>query len=140
MSTFELATSNQLAELASTYQLRLMVLFGSAARGKMHTESDLDLGVLPQKKLSHAKCISLWSELSRLFAREVDLTILSHPDPVLGFEIAKEGILLYEAETDTWENWKSYHIRQYWDTEKFREDLSNFISKRAEEMRHAFAE
>lgn len=131
---------NLLHALAKKYQLRLMVLFGSAARGTAHASSDLDIGILSKNKLSHTKRLSLWSDLSRLFNQEVDLTVLNYPNPVLDFEIAKEGILLFESEEHSWENWKSFRVRHYWDTEKFREDLSQFISKRAEEMRHAFAE
>ena len=140
MDTSVLPDTSQLQTLATKHQLRLMVLFGSAVRGTMREESDLDIGIQSNKKLSQAKRKAIWSDLSRLFKRDVDLTVMNYPNPVLDFEIAKEGKLLFEAEENVWENWKSFRIRHYWDTEKFRVDLSQFISKRAEEMRHAFVE
>jgi predicted nucleotidyltransferase len=140
MSAFELPDSKKLAEIAAAYRLQLIVLFGSAARGRMSSESDIDLGILVGKKLNLSKRTALWSEFSRLFPHEVDLTILNYLNPVFRFEIARDGIVLFEDRVDRWDNWKSYTIRQYWDTEKFRLDLSNFIARRAEEMRHALAE
>lgn len=140
MSAIEFSASEQLAEIASAFHLRLIVVFGSTVRGRMHPESDLDLGVLVRKKLTLSKRTALWSKFSRLFPCEVDLTVLDHLDPVIKFQIAREGVLLFEDEPDRWAHWKSYAMRQYWDTEKFRADLSNFLSRRAEEMRHAIAE
>jgi predicted nucleotidyltransferase len=140
MDTSVLPNTSQLQTLASKHQLQLIVLFGSAARGTMREESDLDIGIQSKKKLSHAQRLSLWSDLSGLFDRDVDLTVLNYPNPVLDFEIAKEGLLLFEAEENVWENWKSFRVRHYWDTEKFRVDLRQFVSRRAEEMRHAFIE
>lgn len=140
MNTSVLPNTDPLQTLATKYQLSLIVLFGSAVHGTLREESDFDIGILSKKKLSQAKRMALWSHLSQLFNREVDLTVLNYPNPVLDFEIAKEGVLLFEAEENVWENWKSFRVRHFWDTEKFRDDLSQFISKRAEEMRHAFAE
>jgi predicted nucleotidyltransferase len=140
MSTLDLPDSNQLAGIASANQLRLIVLFGSAARGVMHGESDIDLGVLVEKKLTTSRRIALWSQLSRLFSQDVDLSVLNHIDPAVAFQIASEGVVLFEDEPDTWENWKSYAIRQYWDTEKFRTDLKKYVAERAEEMRYALSE
>ena len=140
MDTSILPNTAQLLTLATKYQLSLIVLFGSAVHGTLREESDFDIGILSKKKLSQAKRMALWSHLSQLFDREVDLTVLNYPNPVLDFEIAKEGILLFEAEENIWENWKSFRVRHFWDTEKFRDDLRRFVARRAEEMRHAFAE
>ncbi|GAB4582121.1 MAG: hypothetical protein Fur0022_48760 [Anaerolineales bacterium] len=140
MSAIELPASHQLAEIAAAFHLRLIVLFGSTVRGYTHSESDMDVGVFVEKKLTNSKRMALWSQLSRLFPRDVDLSVLNHIDPVIAFQIAKEGMVLFEAEPDAWENWKSYVSRQYWDTEKFRADLSKFVAERTEEMRYAIAE
>lgn len=137
MDTFTLPNANQFQTLATQHKLRLIVLFGSAARGKMHAESDMDIGVFVEKKLTPSKRMTLWSQLSRLFPRDVDLSVINHIDPAVAFRIAKEGILLFEDEPGRWENWKSYALLQYWDTAKFRADLKKYVVQQAEELRDA---
>ncbi len=132
-----LPTSEQLKPIAQKYGLRLVVLFGSVARGKTHAESDVDVGVLSKRPITFNRRLKLWLELSRLFRAEIDLAILNHVNPVLGFAVARDGKLLFEDETWAWENWRSYQIRQFWDTKKFRDDVQRYISRSAEEMRHA---
>ncbi len=135
-----LPTKEMLAPITKQFGLRFIVLFGSAARGKMHEESDIDVGVLTDHPVTFNKRLKLWYELSSLFHAEIDLAVLNHAEPVLGFEVARDGKLLCERDKFAWENWRSYKIRQYWDTKKFRDDLRKHISQRAEEMSHAIVE
>jgi predicted nucleotidyltransferase len=130
----------ELQRLSRTFHLRLMVLFGSSARGRSRPDSDLDIGVLVGDNLSAARRTKLWGMLCRLFQAEVDLTVLNHSDPLLGYQVACEGIVLFETEPDAWETWKSYAMRRFWDTEKFRQALKGYVTRRAEDMRHAIAE
>ncbi len=135
-----LPPTEKFTAIAGRYALRLIAVFGSAVRGQTHAESDVDVAVLTAKKLTPAKRLALWGELSRLFPRDVDLSVINYIDPVVAFQIAREGIILFEAEADAWENWKSYAIRQYWDTEKFRLDLKRYVVEQAEDLRHVLAE
>lgn len=130
----------QLKPLAKNFGLRLIVLFGSTARGVMNRESDIDLGVLSEKPLSPVQRRRLWSALSALFPADVDLTVLNHADPLVSYQIASEGVILFETVSFAWETWKSYAMRRYWDTHKFRESQSVYLARRAEELRHAALE
>ncbi|MBU4224612.1 MAG: nucleotidyltransferase domain-containing protein [Chloroflexi bacterium] len=130
----------QLKPLAKNFGLRLIVLFGSTARGVMNRESDIDLGVLSEKPLSPVQRRRLWSALSTLFPADVDLTVLNHADPLVSYQIASEGVVFFESVSFAWENWKSYAVRRYWDTHKFRESQSVYLARRAEELRHAALE
>ena len=132
-----LPTSEQLQPVAQKFGVRLIVLFGSVVRGRIHEESDIDVAVLTERPLTFNKRLKLWSALSPLFSMDVDLTVLNHAEPVLKFQVARHGKVLFEQHPLTWDNWKSYAYRQYWDTEKFRADLGRYISRVAEEMRHA---
>jgi len=133
-------SAEQLKPLAKTFGLRLIVLFGSTARGVTNRESDVDLGVLSQKPLSPAQRQRLWSALSALFPADVDLTMLDHADPLVSYQVASEGVVLFEAVSNAWETWKSYAVRRYWDTHKFRESQSAYLTRRAEELRHVALE
>lgn len=130
-------SAEQLKPLAKAFGLRLIVLFGSTARGATNRESDIDLGVLSEKPLSLMQRQRLWSALSTLFPADVDLTVLNHADPLVSYKVASEGIILFEAVPLAWETWKSYAVRRYWDTHKFRESQSAYLTRRAEELRHA---
>jgi predicted nucleotidyltransferase len=133
-------TKEVLAPIAKRFGLRLIVLFGSVARGKTNAESDVDLAVLAMRLLTFEERLEVWSALSPLFSVDVDLAVLNHADSLLGFEVACSGKVLFENKLYAWEDWKSYAFRQYWDTEKFRDDLRKYVSRRAEEMRHAVVE
>ncbi len=129
-------SSEQLKSLSEEFGLRLIVLFGSAARGEMKRDSDIDLGILAERPLLPAQRKRLWSALSRLFPADVDLTMLDHVGTPVSYQVAREGSVLLETVPNAWETWKSYALRHYWDTHKFRESQSAYLSRRAEEMRH----
>ena len=133
-------STEKLSLVAKRFGIRLIVLFGSAARGKMHEESDIDVGVLTDRPITFDQRLKLWHALSSLFRTDIDLAMLNHADPVFGFEVARDGRLLFERDKDAWENWRSYKIRQYWDTKKFRDDLRRYIARCAERMSDAAAE
>jgi predicted nucleotidyltransferase len=132
-------TSAMLSPIAMRFGLRFIVLFGSVARDMANSESDIDLGILAEQPLTFDKRLEIWSALSALFLVDVDLAVLNHADPVLRFEVASSGRILFESKPFAWENWKSYAFRQYWDTKKFRDDLKGYVSRRAEEIRNAIS-
>lgn len=127
----------QLQPIAQKYGLRFIVLFGSVARGGIHEESDIDIGVFTERPITFSKRLKLWLELSELFRAEIDLAVLNHAEPVFGLEVSRDGKLLYEGKKFAWENWRSYKTRQFWDTKKFRDDLERYIARRAEEIAYA---
>jgi len=129
----------QLQTLARQFGVRALVLFGSVARGTSREGSDIDIAVLLERQLKGERRRQLWAALSQLFSRDVDLTVLNHAEPLVRFRVACEGKILFVADGDAWETWKSYAVRQYWDTEKFREALKSYLSRRVEEIRNAAA-
>jgi predicted nucleotidyltransferase len=65
----------KLADLCRRYQVRELFLFGSAARGEMRPDSDIDLLVefLPGANVSLLEHAGLMLDLERLLGRKVDL-------------------------------------------------------------------
>jgi predicted nucleotidyltransferase len=139
MNFFKVPTKKQLQPIAQKFGIRFIVLFGSVARGRTHEESDIDVGVYMDKPIAFNKRLKLWLALSELFQTEIDLAVLNHAEPVFGFEISRDGQLLYENKIYAWENWRSYKTRQFWDTKKFRDDLKRYISRRANEVEATYA-
>jgi predicted nucleotidyltransferase len=71
--------------------LRLAILFGSAARGRLRPDSDLDLAILPRDDLTLADELELQRAVARACGREVDLVRLDQASTVLRWQIARHG-------------------------------------------------
>ncbi len=85
------------ATLAQSGLVRLAVLFGSRAAGTARASSDFDIGILPREpELSLHAELALASELSGVVGVEVDLVRLDRDDPLLGREVARQGVCLFE--------------------------------------------
>jgi predicted nucleotidyltransferase len=89
--------------LASRTDVRLAILFGSAARDAMHAGSDIDLAVAltdggPEKMLS------LGTELSALGGREVDLLDLTDLHGFILREVLTQGVLLVRRDGSLYES------------------------------------
>jgi predicted nucleotidyltransferase len=82
-------------------------LFGSHAEGRAHRESDVDVGVLLDRKLCpeagdrFERRVRLTSELiDALHENDVDLVILNDAPPLLGRRIVLSGRLVHCADTE----------------------------------------
>ena len=103
--------------IAEEYEARLVILFGSLARGD-ERPGDLDLAVRGDAPLP---LVDLTNELIRaLQYQQVDLTDLMVADPVLLMMVARDGIPLYEATPGAFAHFHSLAARRFADTAKFR--------------------
>lgn len=75
-------------------EIRAVYLFGSAAGGAMHAESDLDLAIVSEPSLYHAK-LEILTEFARRGFCQVDLLFLDKADPVLRYEAVRQNRLIY---------------------------------------------
>lgn len=90
----------KVAKIAKKFQLKLIVIFGSFANGKSRKDSDLDIAVLGVKEVPFNKQIGLANELSLIFNKSVDLSVLNRANPLLLFQVSKNPILLYGRRDD----------------------------------------
>ena len=89
------------AGVASAY------LYGSAARGQAHAESDVDVAVLldrarfPSRQQRSGERVRLTAELIHVLRNnDVDLVILNDVPPGLGRHAVTEGIRVYVADPE----------------------------------------
>jgi predicted nucleotidyltransferase len=89
----------ELAEICHRYQIKELSLFGSAVRGEMRTDSDIDLLVefMPNAKVSLFGHFNAEQELSKLVGRKVDLVSKTALRGRLRNEILAEARGLYAA-------------------------------------------
>lgn len=87
----------QLARVAANHRgLRLLVLFGSRARGDVHAWSDWDLGYLADRDFDP---LALLADLGGTLATDrIDLVDLARAGAQLRFRAAAEGRLIYAAD------------------------------------------
>ena len=104
--------------LAGT-DLRLLVLFGSRARGRATVKSDLDLALL----CAGPADLEAWHmTLAPLIGTDrLDLVDLRRAGSLLAFEVARTGRPVFERGPGTFHAFQALASRRYADTRKLRD-------------------
>ncbi|HEY9830497.1 MAG TPA: nucleotidyltransferase domain-containing protein [Stenomitos sp.] len=110
--------------------LKMLVLFGSRARGDIHANSDWDFAALYDEELRESSCKDkafAWFEVPILIGQvfdlnsdKIDVVELNHCTPLLGYQVARDGKLLYEQQAGEFINFQRQAWKIYADTAKFR--------------------
>jgi uncharacterized protein len=89
----------RLTELCQRCHVRELSVFGSAARGELRPDSDIDLLVefLPNAHVDLVDYAGLMLDLSKLIGRKVDLVSKKGLKPLIRASVIKEARLLYAA-------------------------------------------
>jgi hypothetical protein len=106
--------------------VRLVYLFGSMARGDVHTGSfeAPTLQVLRE----------LWAELhAALGPLSFDLVVLNDADPVLAFDVIREGKPLFYRTDDDINDFETKAWHRYQDTRHLRAIGDHYLRERAKE-------
>lgn len=90
------ALYHQIAELASKYGAKRLVLYGSRARGDNRYNSDIDLAVYEMPEKNRANFWMDCEELPTLLKFDI-VHITDDMDPVFLANIKKDGVELYAA-------------------------------------------
>jgi uncharacterized protein len=90
---------SSLADLCRQYHVRELSFFGSAARGEMRPDSDIDMLVefLPDADIDLVDYAAFMLDLSRLLQRKVDLVSKKALKPRIRASVLEEARLLYAA-------------------------------------------
>jgi predicted nucleotidyltransferase len=88
-----------IAKLCRGYGIRELAIFGSAVRGELRPDSDLDLLVefQPQTRVGFLLLARLARELSELLGRPVDLVPKDGLKPLIRDEVLAEAEVVYAA-------------------------------------------
>lgn len=96
--------------------LKLLILFGSRARGDNCDRSDWDFAVLYDNKAPDSETVS-WFEIPGILGEvfninsdAIDLLDLNHCSPLAKHLVALEGKLIYESEPGQFEQFKQQSI------------------------------
>ena len=108
--------SKGIGEIAQSYGLDLIVLFGSQARGDNRSNSDTDVAYLASAALSLMDEARLALALSTELEQTVDLVDLKKSSPLLSYNIFHDGQSLYEQTPGLFSDFFVRAVRIYQET------------------------
>ena len=116
-------------KIAKTYNLSLILIFGSYITGKVHPNSDLDIAVTAKRELEQENHSQLLFDLGEIFPKnEIDLVLINHADPLLLKKISENCKILYGSERLLAE-FKIYAFKKYCDYQKYFDLERKFVHK-----------
>jgi predicted nucleotidyltransferase len=96
--------------------LKMLVLFGSRARGDYREDSDYDFAALYDEEMRHAIAdskkrglLNIYSHLTNIFdlpTELVEVVRLNECSPLLANVVARDGLLIYEKEFGEYEKFR----------------------------------
>src|SRR3989344_4183933 len=112
-------------------------LFGSAARGEMHSESDIDIGIYFVPEVDELEYESareyqnedqIWNDLERIVSRKTDMVVLNRAPIGLLYSVLQNGQKIFVRDERM--------LRRLWlmacsAAEDFREFVKDFVNIRA---------
>jgi predicted nucleotidyltransferase len=118
--------------------VRLCVPFGSMARSEEHAGSDADLALwLDSGELPIERLPAWQRELGEKVGRTASLVIVTPDlDPVLGFQIARDGIAIHESDPGLWEASRLRLWHAYQDAAPFLRTSRRLLEELAAGARH----
>jgi len=93
----------------------LAVLFGSFAAGRSRADSDIDVGIWPERELTDSQELRLQSALTLAAGREVDLVRLDRASTLLRWEVANKGRPLFEGNVQAFARFRALAAGEYLD-------------------------
>lgn len=105
------------ARFCQREHVTLAVLFGSKANGRSTPRSDVDLAFWLTGRQVDGQELRLTNELmQQLHCNEVDVVVLNHANPLLQWQVASTGKLLYERESGRFHQFQIYAMKRFDDS------------------------
>lgn len=127
---FDKVNREDLARVVEKFNIRMILLFGSAVARTRHARSDIDIAVSCEKpNLLLERFSELVFELQTLFPQgEVDIAIINLADPLFLKKILERCELLYGEESDL-ARLRIYAFKRYVDHKDFFRMEEEFACK-----------
>jgi uncharacterized protein len=122
--------SKTIDEIANKFNIDFIVYFGSYQTEFYNKESDIDIAFLAAAPMD-LDTYSHFLEALIFYHRksEIDLIDLKKAEPVLRFEIAKSGRVLYEREKDLFNTYSFFYIKRFYELKPVIEEEMRTISE-----------
>jgi len=134
-ATHTTAVPPGLAAWCEERSVPLCVLFGSRATGRARVDSDWDVAIWASPPTPETRLRWL-ADLQEVFGETVQMIFVTPElDPVLGFQIVREGRLLFTDDPDRWPAQRARLWHLYNDSLPFRRAERDRLRAFAEEVR-----
>ena len=113
-----------------------MAQFGSTVMGRQTQWSDLDLAVWLREMEDHGatQATALTNALMPLLERsDVDVAVLNHASPLLQWEVARTGRVLYETQHGAFRQFQLQAFKRHEDAWRLNEWNRRYVHDRLEE-------
>mgnify|MGYP003393919517 CR=1 FL=1 len=118
-------------EIIKKYDLKLLLLFGSRARGDARKDSDTDIAFFGNKRLDLKEKSMLMMDLtSFLRTDKIDIVDLREASPLIFYAITRDGKILYAHDMMFFYEIRTYAYKRYIETVPIYEDMFKQIKKR----------
>lgn len=117
---------------AATPWVELLVLFGSAARGRLRPDSDIDVGWLGLPPPGESEA-ALLAALERRLGREVHLVELRLASDLLRIEVVRTALLAFERVAGRWTSFAGESMSRWSDLEPLVRLCAEAVRRRAVE-------
>lgn len=110
-------------------------LFGSFAKGKASSESDIDIAILLEPKIPRAKysdiALELTCRLMKCIRHDlIDILVLNSAGPIARHQVFAKGRLLFSRDMKSTLRFKDLSIAEYLDFLPFRQRAEKLVEKR----------
>ena len=121
----------KIKEICEQNHIDMTVIFGSSVSGRIHNESDIDIGIFRKGIITLENQAVLNKEFSNLFqSNKIDITIISSNNPILMYNILQNGRVLYSSEATLFMRLKLYAWKLFVESKKFRDHSFNILKTR----------
>lgn len=124
-------------KLAQKYKLKLVMLYGSAAKDKLQVNSDIDLAILGEKDFFE-KHISDFNydmmDVEEIERRNFDIVPISGENPILLYNIFNDGIPVYIQDEEEYCRIRCWARFTYEDNKRFFYGRDELIKKRLKNL------
>jgi uncharacterized protein len=117
--------------------LKLLVLFGSRARGDHFPSSDWDFALLFNEDLRQQyepgggwNCLRSWGILQQTLSLgddEIDWVDLKDASELLAHAIARDGVVIYECEPGLFHKFRQDHLKSHAEMKQIRKELRDLV-------------
>ena len=119
--------------------LKMLVLFGSRARGDTHAKSDWDFAALYDQKIREESCKNSgfgWFEVPGIIEEvfsinsdNIDVVDLNRASPLIAHFVARDGKLIYEKEPGEFDKFKQQALMSDMEIQDLEHNLRQNINK-----------
>jgi len=131
-------TKKIIRDLAKHYAIKVVMVFGSEAKGTTRAGSDIDLAILAnqtfyEKKFSNFNCDLMKAE--EIEQREIDVVPIGNQNPLLLFNIFNDGAPLYIADQQEYYRLCNWARFSYEESQRFFGGREHLLEKRMKRLK-----